>query len=248
MKENQRPIEIGGGADVSPPSTANSPSGVRTDQSREHDLPVPQQRSNPDNSTGPSGSKAPIPADTIPGLKTYEKIVQRFGRKAKNAEDFNSRLKFALEKNPDLSEKLIDYHYPRAIHLGEKLTRRIRSDLGTHPDGKFIFQDQKIYSDLSDTNLNPDLPVCILQVEHSDDQMRKTIQVMMIFVNEVIHPVASGRNFRGVRIQDKRSLIYDINPMFIDCGFISSVDSNDSYLGLEYMHLYATVTFGDRQL
>jgi hypothetical protein len=222
-------------------------------------LEVSRERLKPKDEMKPRSKMAPDPAGDVriedhifPKLKSFEKLVRRHDHgRPMTAKEFNREVK-RLTRNYryidyHYRERLVEYRYrnfmdSRSISFGDRLTRYIRSEMVNHPDGKFVFQDQKIYGALSDPELDFEMPVCVLQVEHWN--RAGSAVDMRIGVDHVIYPIFGERHFKSVRIL-ARGGKFDITPVSLDCGFISDTEWSDKYKLLEYLHVYATLPYSD---
>jgi hypothetical protein len=183
-----------------------------------------------------------IKRDPYPKLKSFEKMVSRIHRSIKNPDEFNFALSPILESQPGLRKKLIDDHYPTMFEFGEKATDKLRMELTSYPAGKLIYQNLKVYPSLTAAELDPDLPVCIVNIKYAQDAHVKTASSLNFVFMTKEYPIVADHDFRGIRIKGRAKTPYDISADTIECGFISNTGQADErWMDLEYMHLLYTV-------
>lgn len=181
--------------------------------------------------------------DRFPKLNAFEKLARSRGKAWKSEQELGKIVSLIFKISPEIRERLIDYEYPHSIVLGEAFRQIVRKEIQSRPDGKFVFQNQKLFDNLNDRLLDPELPVCIVRIERSQDPSAKKNRNLIIGGYKLIHPITAERNFRGVRIFNESTVKFDLTARSLDCGFISDSRANDGYMVLETLHLYATIVF-----
>jgi hypothetical protein len=187
------------------------------------------------------GNTKPPKRDPFPKLKSFEKLASRIHRQLHKPDEFNRALNVIFDEDPHLRKKLIEDHYPTMFTFGKQATQEIRKAMPEHPDGRFVYQNQKLYADLNAADLDPDLPICVVNIARSQDIRPQAMDSLQLpFIKK--EPVANEHSFQGVRITGRPNSKYDIFANSIDCGFINNTGQPDRrYLDLEYMHLMYSV-------
>jgi hypothetical protein len=143
--------------------------------------------------------------------------------------------------NREFCTKLIDLK-SFAFSFDETATRDLVLAMKSQKSKILVFQNLKIFNGIEDSELNTELPICLVQADLSINGAEVEPATSLMFsIKNVKYPIKNRRGFQGVRLENA-DWTGDEWLSSITCGFISKSGVEDErYKLLEYAHLIYTV-------